>query len=173
MAELEVIIQPYAYRSANKPPAWAFFHHLRLLLGWGEGLWETLGDSMNRVHAAFVVFEPSSEISPFQLNGFIDRVEAYHLDKPRTPFCVHVLRQGEIACSRLHSNDVDRTDADPATHPLHGPDAHHVLAGEARFRVAHGLKDDHITLTIERHYRVLNPGWTPVLSFDRYGLLHH
>jgi hypothetical protein len=172
MAELDVTIQPYAYRTASKPPAWAFFHHLRLLLGWGEGLWETLGDRMNRVRAAFVIFEPSRTVSPTELGGYIERVETYRVDKPRSPFCVHVLRQGEIACSRLHTNDLDRSGDDPATHALHGPEAHHALKGDARFRVAHSVEDDQIVLTIERHYRVLNPGWTPVLRFDRYGLLH-
>lgn len=172
MADLDVILQPEEYRTSDQKQvsAWAFFPNLRLLFGWGDGLWETLGDRMSAVRTAFVIVKPSRPIQR-ELEAFFGWLDSYDERRPPMPFYARALQDSGHDCLRLHANDICTTFAGPPRHALHGQDSHHPLEANANYRVAHAVSDDRrICLTVEQRFKTLKPEFTA--KMDELGLAH-
>lgn len=110
MKRLEHITQPHAFRGPDERPAWMHVPKLNLLLGWGDGLRETLGKGYPA--AVRNVFVPVWDIDgfedpvPYPFGDFIDALYAYFAGREVLPFirvisarhclAAWILPQGEV-----------------------------------------------------------------------------
>ncbi|WKZ28687.1 MAG: hypothetical protein QY323_04075 [Patescibacteria group bacterium] len=155
MAELDAILQPEEFRPDGAVAAWAFFPRLRLLLGWGDGLWEALGDQMTAIRTLFC-FACHAPPPVLEIGSFIAWLEAYDAERPPMPFYARML--GAASCQYLYANDICTSFAGPADHAHQGYGSNHPIEANANFRVAHGAHDDgRLWLSIEKRFKTLKP----------------
>lgn len=155
MAELDAILQPVEFRSDAGAAAWVFFPRLRLLLGWGDGLGETLGDQMTAIRTAFCLAQFASP-PVVEISEFISWLQDYDRNRPPMPFYARVLDAS--SCRHLYANDLCTAFAGPPDHAHHGYGSHHPLEANANFRVSHGAHDDgRLWLAIEKRFKTLKP----------------
>lgn len=171
MAELDPIIQPEEFRADGGPPDWVFFHGLRLLLGWGDGLWETLGDGLSRIRTVFVIHHAAQMALQKELESLFEWIDGYDADRPPMPFYARVLHDKGHACTCAYANDVCKAYAGPPSHALHGPEAYHPIEANENYRVAHGVSEDHLPyLRVEKRAKTLKPEFQDTMA--EFGLAH-
>lgn len=167
MAELDAILQPEEYRHVEAPE-WVFLPNLRLLLGWGPGLWETLGDRMSAVRSMFVILNkrrPGLE----EMEGFFRWLVRYDADRPPMPFYARFLDDG--TCGTLRANDICRHFAGPDSHKLHDPACGHPIEANENYRVTHHVSEDQIlSLVVEKRTKSLKPEFQAKMG--EFGLAH-
>lgn len=162
MADLEAIIQPEEYRTSDRKqaPEWVFFPNLRLLFGWGDGLWETLGDRMYAVRTFFLIKQglaPEIAPTPPGVQEFFDWLDVEDAGRLPMPFYARVL--GAFDCALMRTNLICSYYAGQLTDAIHGAGAqHHPLEADEHYRVAHGVSEDrYVYLAIERRTKKLKP----------------
>ncbi len=154
MAELDVVLQPEHFRFEGAP-RWAFFPRLRLLLGWGDGLQETLGDQMTAIRTVFCLAQHAPP-PVTAIGNFITWLEAYDAERPPMPFYARVLDVS--MCRHLYTNDLCTSFEGPVEHAHQGYGSNHPIEANANYRVAHGVHDDgRLWLSIEKRFKTLKP----------------
>ena len=153
MAELDTILQPETFRFNPQAPAWAFFPNLRLLLGWGEGLWETLDERLSAARTVIMYGEHPQATMPAGMDEFIKWREDYDASRPPMPFYARGMTA--VGCVRIAANVVCQAYGGPADCPLSG--CHHPLEANQEYRVARLVGvDGAVTITIEKRIKSLN-----------------
>lgn len=167
MADLDVIIQPESFRLNPQWPAWAFFPNLRLLLGWGEGLWEVLGDRMAAVRTVFVRGQRPQTPVPPGMNEFVAWREDYDSVRPPMPFYARSVT--DVNCMRIASNEVCFHYGGPSICPDAG--CHHPLEANQAYRIARLVgADGVVSIVIERRSKTLSPVYQA--KMEEFGLVH-
>lgn len=154
MAELDAILQPEEFRAADQIPRWAFFRNLRLLLGWGDGLWETLGDGMSAVRTVFVRGLPTHAPVPVGMNGFTAWREDFDADRPPMPFYARSVT--DVNCMRIAANQLCEA---YGGHPV-CPETpcHHPVEANMDYRVAREAgTGGSASIVIEKRAKTLKP----------------
>lgn len=152
MAELDTILQPAEYRREDAPE-WVFVPSLRLLLGWGEGLWETLGDRMTAVRTLCLVWNPGGAALE-ELRAFFRWIDRYDADRPPMPFYARIL--DDASCQALHANDVCKAFVGPSAHALNDRACGHPIEANEEYRVTHEVSEDRLLqLFVEKRTKSL------------------
>ncbi len=173
MADLDTIFQPQEFRPTDTAPSWVFFPNLRLLFGWGDGLWETLGERMGAVRTLFIIVDPLRPTPLGQVRGFCEWLQDYDASRPPMPFYARLIRDryGGHLCSRLVSCELCETYAGQPTHPLQGSDEHHPIEANEQYCVGHArTRDGCDSLMIKKRSKKLKP--TFIKKMEELGLEH-
>jgi hypothetical protein len=105
MPELDAILQPDTLRT-GRTPAWAFFPKLRLLLGWGIGVRETLGDERFDARTMFLLRERNVNLGPDE-QLFVNEMAAHDATRPVRPFYLRSLAVNSCRIAAANALTVD------------------------------------------------------------------
>ncbi len=156
MGDLDVIIEPTQHPSPmQRPPAWAFFPRLRLLLGWGYELCEALGAQMSAVRTVFVYGRRRQDPMPRDMPEFLMWREAYDRERPPMPFYARSVTRGG-PCISMAVNHICTKYSGPYICPP-GP-CYHPVEASMDYRVGCAINgDNHASITVEKRAKTLKP----------------
>lgn len=153
------VLQPDAFR-VDDVPAWVHFPKLYLLLGWGPGLWETLGGRIAGLRQVFTP-TPDGQSGP-PIAGVMDWRYNYHQFSALRDHAPSLAVEGVGAtCVRFEFGPDGRVVAAP--HQCsHGKP--HVIVPDGEYRLRHDIGDAGISLTLERRTKSLKPSFREKLT---------
>ena len=151
MNALSMFLQPHDYRRGLGGPEWVFFPHLGLLLGWGSGLREVLGQGLFGLRNIYVLSHEDRYLLEF--GRFIAHFDLHHkeLCKQHLPYFVEYIGFHGIALCP-HGANYDWKLAHTSQ-----PSLSHILEADKDYRVTHSSPGNIPSLVLERRRKVLKP----------------
>lgn len=153
------VLQPDAYR-VDDVPAWVHFPKLHLLLGWGPGLWETLGGRLAGLRQVFAPITDDRAGPP--IAGVMDWRYNYHQFSALREHAPALTVEGVgTTCVRFEFGRDGGIEARP--HRC-GHDAPHAIVPDGEYAVSHACGDAGVVLTLERRTKSLKPAFREKLA---------
>jgi hypothetical protein len=161
MSRHAFVSQPDKFRHDGDVPDWIWFPNLRLILGWGHGLWETLANRLMGVRHVFFLLGDGPRTGP-AIEGLMDCRQRHFDFSPlqgiEPPLLVEAT--GRPVTVRYRMGDIGR--AEPA--PVHCPGGLHVIVPDGEYAVRHGVADEDPALALCRRERTLKPQFQTKLA---------
>ncbi len=146
----EPLLQPENYRNDPDVPMWAHFPRLHLLLGWGPGIWETVGAGIAGLRHVFLPAAEGKTAPP--IAAVIDWRDRYYMFSKLRDCAPSLEIEGVGAqCVRYRLDDL-------GIQPVNAPCAHgrpHAIVPDGEYRIRHECGDAGVVLTLERRTKSL------------------
>lgn len=156
----QILLQPSDFRAVTDVPMWAHFPRLHLLLGWGPGIWETIGAGLAGLRHVFLPVGDGRQNPPVaSVMDWRDNYYQFSHIRDHAP-SLSVEGVGR-ECVRF----VFGKDGSVETAPVPCPDRKpHVIAPDGEYRVRHVFEEAGPTFTLERRTRSLKPEYRQKLE---------
>jgi len=149
----QILLQPTEFRAETDVPLWAHFPRLHLLLGWGPGIWETLGTRVAGLRHVFLQLSNEPERPP--VASVMDWRDNFHQFSKLRDLAPPLVVEGVGAeCVRFDFGRDGRVERQPHRCPSKRP---HVIVPDGEYRVRHTFDGTGTRFTLELRTKSLKP----------------